>query len=565
MEFWHYNKVVGININKKLGNTNTSDKVSEFLVNLINFDDVTKETTFLEPAAGAGSFYFSIVNSLVEKGFLIDHIVENMVYAFDIDPNALSVLKNSLESKYNYLINENTKIFNANFLTFDLGNLKFDYVITNPPYISNKNIEFEEKYETKENYIKTIKNLIDNDIMNVSDIYIYFHIKALNILKDRGRSIFLCSDSWIDSKFGNIIKKYILNKEYNLDLIVNSQLYPFFRDDTNAILTVISKSTNDKTSVVNLREELKNVDFNKISSFELSKKDLFTLLHDKNILNKRNALILFYDYFFSINNFYVENKDLFTNLNNDFIVETTSLTQASMSSANMLIDYRDDICPIFWQIQARVNKLPNYKNQIFKDELVYCVNVEKIPEKFKVNFKNNNFYISNVIDRFPLLFNVDHETFHVSKYFSLEALDKNSKNLESIARIHSIYSILDMELNMKEGTRKTLRKGECGLAKEIKKSDLEAIRIPINVDFSDVSKNIKDYSEKVIYNLETALLDQDYISIQKHITNKLGLTVDDLKFVIKNALFLYVLRMRNIKKIINFEEYYSEMLEKIDI
>lgn len=565
MEFWHYNKVVGIKINKKLGNTNTSDKLSEFLVGFINIENITNESRFLEPAVGAGSFYFAILNLLIEKEFKIDYIVENMIYAYDIDSKALSVLKSQLKTKYNYEVNENTKIFNSNFLTEEVKNIKFDYVITNPPYISNKNIEIDENFNSKEEYIKFLREQIDKDIATVSDVYMYFKIKCLNLLKDNGLSIFLCSDSWIDSKFGEVLKNYILEDDYNLDLLVNSQLYPFFRDDTNAILTIISKSNKNSTQIVNLREELSNVDMSKIQSYEINKKDLKILFKDESVLNKRNALILFYDFYFNINNFYLENANKFCKIGEDFTIETTSLTQNSMLSSNMLTEYNENLIPVFWQIQARVNKLPNYKNKIEKEDLVYSVLLENIPEKYQENIKENNFYLSNVIDRFPLFFNVEEKTFQVSKYFSFLNKNNKHKNFEDISRLLSVYSILDMELNLKEGTRKTLRKGECGLAKEIKKSDLESIRIPKEIDFSKVKLNIENYSNKVIYNIENAILDEDYIEIQKHITKELGLTEKDLVIVIKNLMFLYVLRMRNISKIINFESYFESLLKKIKI
>lgn len=565
MEFWHYNKVVGIKINKKLGNTNTSDKLSEFLVGFINIENITKESRFLEPAVGAGSFYFAILNLLIEKDFKIDYIVENMIYAYDIDSKALSVLKSQLKTKYNYEVNENTKIFNSNFLTEEVKNIKFDYVITNPPYISNKNIEIDENFNSKEEYIKFLREQIDKDIATVSDVYMYFKIKCLNLLKDNGLSIFLCSDSWIDSKFGEVLKNYILEDNYNLDLLVNSQLYPFFRDDTNAILTIISKSNKNSTQVVNLREELSNVDMSKIQSYEINKKDLKILFKDESVLNKRNALILFYDFYFNINNFYLENANKFCKIGEDFTIETTSLTQNAMLSSNMLTEYNEKLIPVFWQIQARVNKLPNYKNKIEKEDLVYSVILENIPEKYKDNIKENNFYLSNIIDRFPLFFNVEEKTFQVSKYFSFLNKNNRNKNFEDISRLLSVYSILDMELNLKEGTRKTLRKGECGLAKEIKKSDLESIRIPKEIDFSKIKLNIENYSNKIIYNIENAILDEDYIEIQKHITKELGLTEKDLIIVIKNLMFLYVLRMRNISKIVNFETYFENLLKKINI
>ena len=562
MEFWHYNRVIGLEISKNLGNTNTSDKVADFLLNFVNFDDVNKNTKFLEPAVGSGSFYFAMLEELLNKGFSLEYIVENMIYAYDIDKNALNILIKKLSDNFNYVLNENTKIFNTNFLLADIP-VNFDYVITNPPYISNKNIEKDHFFETKDDYIKELKNKIDINILSASDLYVYFHIKSMKLLKENGKSIFLCSDSWIDSKFGEILQKYLFESDYNLDLIVNSQLYPFFRDDTNAILTVISKSKNEFLKVVNLREELTKVDFEIMPSFQMKKNDVKKIFENKEIINKRNALILFFDYYFDIQNFFSKNHEKFISAKKLFDIESTSLTQATMDKEGMIEHLTENGVPVFWQIQARVNKLPNYKNNIKREELTYSIIEEKVPEKYQINYKENNFYFSNIIDRFPLLFKTDNKTFHVSKYFNIQPKNLTSDRLNDIMLFNNVFTVLDMELRLKEGTRKTLRKGECGLAKEIKKSDLEDMFLPNNIDFSAVKNNIEKYANKVIYNIETALLDEDYFEIQKHIAKSMGFNDKEFKFVIEMLLFLYVLRMRNIEKINNFHKYKEDMFSKM--
>lgn len=570
MEFWHYNKVVGIEISKKLGNTNTSDKVADLLLNFINFENTSAKTKFLEPAVGSGSFYFSIVEELISRNFTIREIVEEMIYGYDIDNKALSILKKKLLDNYNYICNENTKIFNKNFL-LEKFEINFDYIITNPPYISNKNIEKDELFESKEEYIEYLKDNIDKDINSASDIYVYFQIKCMQLLNAGGKSIFLCSDSWIDSKFGEVIKNYILNKDYNLDLIVNSQLYPFFRDDTNAILTLISKENENEnkektTKIINLREELKSIDLENIQSYEMTKEDLGKIFKDDRLINKRNALILFFDYYFDIDNFFLRNTDKFEKVKERFEIKTTSLTQAFMEKNEMLLPLTEGETPVFWQIQSRVNKIPNYKNNININELTYSVDKNKVPEKYEENWRKNNFYFSNIIDRYPLLFAVENtETFHVSKYFSIESKKEASSNIKDILLFNNVFTMLDMELRMKEGTRKTLRKGECGLAKEIKRDDLIEVLIPKNISFEKVEENIEKYKNKVIFNIELALQDSDYLTIQKHIAKEMGLSNDDLKFVIKKLIFLYVLRMRNIVKIQNFETYIEDFINKLDI
>lgn len=568
MRIWNHNKKVGLPLNKFLGNTNTSNEVSEFLVNaFIDFSKVSQKTLFLEPSVGTGSFYFALMDQLLSLKFPVKTIAEDMLYAFDVDLSAIAYVKKKLQKDYNYTVNKETKIFNKDFLAHDFKGTQFDYVVTNPPYISNKNIRFDDAlYVNKADYLGTLQRLIDPNISNMADIYVYFYIKSFQLLKNGGQSIFLCSDSWIDGRFGDVIKSYLFSKDkskpfFNLDIVLSSQLHPFFRDDTNAILTVISKNTTNKTTkIIPLKTSLEDMDPASLNFFEISSTEMESLLTTKEIVNRRNAIILFYEKFFEVNKFFIQQKDKFITVEDAYDVSTASLSQATMLKENMLLEtsHSDDkeTTPVFWQIQSRINRIPDYKNHIEKDSLAFGLNVENVPDKYLGNVVEDNLYMSTIIDRLPLLFYVEGESFHVSKYFSIKSKRKVSP-AESVFYLNNVFTLLDMEIALKEGTRKTLRKGECGLAKEVKASDLNKVRIPANLDFGRVRDEMKCFSEKVIFSVEVALQDPDYMTIQRSIASQLGLE-SELMFVIENLIFLYVTRMRNIEKIENFKEYFEK-------
>jgi type I restriction-modification system DNA methylase subunit len=205
MEIWNYNKDVGIPVSKELGNTNTHYSIAHFIVKaFVDPKNVSKNTKFLEPAVGSGSFYFAMLDFLLEHGFQKKHIIENMLYAYDIDDNALDIFKKKLSEKYGYHSSKHN-IFSANFL-LTKNNIKFDYIITNPPYISSKNIKLNDM--SKEEFISQVKSINNIDFDNRSDIYMMFFLKTLPLLNTNGKQIFLCSDSWIDCDYGEeLIKK----------------------------------------------------------------------------------------------------------------------------------------------------------------------------------------------------------------------------------------------------------------------------------------------------------------------------------------------------------------------
>lgn len=537
-EFWHYNKKIGIET--KLGNTNTDDDLSKIILNFLHIE-LNETIKILEPAVGSGSFYFALLEKLKDY-YSIEYIVENILYAYDIDEEALSILKNRLIEQYHYQINQNTKIFHQDFL-LSHNNIQFDYIITNPPYISYRHIK------NKKEFIHYSD--IDKDILKTSDLYIYFYIKCMKMLKNNGKMLFLCSDTWIDAEFGNVLKKYLTEtKEYNLDYLINSQLYPFFRDDTNAIITIISKTNKQESIICNYREYITR-EFT--TQFKITKQELKTLFEDETILNKRNALVLFFDYYHSLKHLFNDNS-CFIKIKDEFEVQTTSESFSKLNNKVENISSNHNLV-IFWQPQARVNRKPNYKNFIKAQELPY--QIENPNDK---NIKNKGIYLSNVIDRFPLVFNIDYPSYHVSKYFYLKdknIRNNNQTNLKHIL-LNNIFTFLNMELELKEGTRKTLRKGEYGLAKEINKKDLMEIKIPNINDFSEIKNDIIQYSNKIIYNIEDALKDNNYLNIQLFIAKKLNFSKEQTLEIIKNLLFLYLLRMRNIEKITHFEEYFKE-------
>lgn len=545
---WNYNKKIGLEKDKSLGNTNTPIETARSLVKkFVNLNEINKNSTFLEPCVGTGSFYFALVDHLSQK-FEIKHILENMLYAYEIDEIALNIFKEEIKKRYPNIDLKKTNIFLGNFLKEKVDK-KFNFVITNPPYISSSKINTDPDFSSRESFISYLRNTIDTDIDKKADIYIYFFIKTLNLLKENGKQIFLCSDSWLDSNFGSVLKKY-LKKSFNLDIIISHRLHSLFRDDTSAITTIISKSNNNKTDVYQL--DLKDFNFDESNiTFSLSRDEFLKRIDDEKT-KKRNLLILFGDDYIKGEEFLIKNKNNLIKLNKIIDIKTSTTTFNDLKKKNVLIENSDDYYKIFFQIQARVNKPPNYKNNILKNELIYSIKDEDSTDI--LSLEENNTYLSTIIDRYPLLFYVKNEkTYHVSKYLSLKFIDQKIPVELLPISINNLVTMYMIEVFLKEGTRKTLRVGEMGFGKEIRKSELQDLPI---LDITKLShsaknkilKNQKELENKILYNIETACSDKNYLSIQQTILDdlKIEISLEDLK---KQVLKMYFRRMRNIAKI----------------
>lgn len=561
MNLWNYNKNVGIGLDKSLGNTNTHYSIAEIMVrDFIVEEEITKNHKFLEPAVGAGSFYFAILNKLMKLGFEKNHIIENMIFAYDVDSVALSILEEKLRKDYEYS-GEKQKIFHCDFLTKSIEG-DFDYVITNPPYISSKNIKQEGR--SREEYLSEVGRVSQINFDGRSDVYMMFFLKTLKMLRPNGRQIFLCSDSWIDCGYGDLLKEEVTGK-YSLEYVVNSQLYPFFRDDTSAVITVIKNdaSKDCETKLISIKSNIDLVgSIIDLPFTTLNKSELLSLFKNDNILNKRNVLVLHGDKYEKNKSVINKYEKFFTKTKNIIDISSTGTSKSKLEKEGLLLPNDGDGVgvPVFWQIQARVNKKPNYKNKIECSELPYKIDTDKISGNLTKLVRDNSVYMSGIIDRFPLIFFTNGKTFHVSKYLHLNS-DILSKT-EVCLTMNSVFTYYNMELDLKEGTRKTLRVGEMGLTKEIKRQDLENIRCIDFTKFTESTrKKISELGEKyqsnIVYSIETAIQDKNYMAIQELIKEEIGMSNEDFNYILKGLMEMYYFRMRNLAKIKLFKDEYE--------
>ena len=94
----------------------------------------------------------------------------------------------------------------------------FDVVIGNPPYFQlqkNKKVSDELSKMNYQTYSKS------------SDIYCIFYEKGIQLLKEDGILSFISSDSWLKTKYGNVLRRYLLENTDPLILIdfENSQVF----------------------------------------------------------------------------------------------------------------------------------------------------------------------------------------------------------------------------------------------------------------------------------------------------------------------------------------------------
>ncbi len=113
----------------------------------------------------------------------------------------------------------------------------FDIVLANPPYVSSSDIG-----NNKNNIVNRYEGIVPAN----SDLYVYFYIRGLEILKNNGIQIFICSNSWMYTEYGVNLTKYILNNAYLENIYESSVEKQFASAEINTIISIVQKTKNKK-------------------------------------------------------------------------------------------------------------------------------------------------------------------------------------------------------------------------------------------------------------------------------------------------------------------------------
>lgn len=189
-----------INDRKRLGQYNTpfqlSSQIASYVLNMMGKANLS----VFEPAVGSGSFLSALLEIGSEK-----EIVFSELEGIDIDQKYLSIAETVFGNIEGVFLN------NADFFNFSTEK-KYDLVISNPPYVRHHKLD----KEFKRNYSKQIKEKFGITVSGLADLYIYFTILSHTFIKDDGFGVWLLPSEFLDVKYGDSLKKYLLN---NVELL----------------------------------------------------------------------------------------------------------------------------------------------------------------------------------------------------------------------------------------------------------------------------------------------------------------------------------------------------------
>lgn len=125
----------------------------------------------------------------------------------------------------------------------------FDIVLANPPYVRQEEIKPKE-------YKDKLVAIYSEAMSGKSDLFVAFYARGLQLLRDGGTHVFVCSNSWLDVGYGGKLQGYLLNNSHIAAIYDSAIERQFASADINTIISFIHKQEpddDDVTRFVSLR------------------------------------------------------------------------------------------------------------------------------------------------------------------------------------------------------------------------------------------------------------------------------------------------------------------------
>lgn len=211
---------------KELGQFFTSDMVAEFMAKWVLLNS---PNNILDPATGPGIF--------IEKVEKINKDIDKTIC--EVDPMMIKIF---LNKKF-----ANTKIIDSDYLQYFFEN-KFDAIICNPPYNRFQN------FKNRKQIIKLFNEKFGFSINGYSNQYVYFLLKSMMELNEKGRCAYIVPYEFLNSGYGEYVKKILLEfKMLDSILVFDNNLNLFDDALTTSCIILLENIPHKKVKFYKLK------------------------------------------------------------------------------------------------------------------------------------------------------------------------------------------------------------------------------------------------------------------------------------------------------------------------
>ena len=278
---------------KKLGEYYTPPEVVRYILDSVGYtpEEDIEGKKLLDPACGSGTFLVEATKRLVgrylskihkrwaiglapEEASMVLESIRDSIYGLDINVFACHIAEMNLffqtidlyeniktkypeetfkgfnvfctdsllpaERKLEDFIDARVKPFlNDQKRIAGIKDMKFDFVIGNPPYVRVQRLEKEQK-EHYERYYQTPKANYD--------IYIIFIERGVKWLENNGKLGYITSDQYALTNYGEKLRKFIA-ENYKIEQFIDFADTGVFRDVTNYPSIIVIKKTDSEKDI----------------------------------------------------------------------------------------------------------------------------------------------------------------------------------------------------------------------------------------------------------------------------------------------------------------------------
>lgn len=258
-------------------------KIIQQMVDNINFN---KDSKILDCSCGYSSFLIYIIQIYKQKfNKSISDILKENIFGIDLLSNNIEISKKLiyiLAKEYDEEVNEN----DFNFIEYDFlkyeTNIKFDWIIGNPPYIKIQDLDID--------YRNWINKKYTTCSLGNFNIYYAFYEKAYSLLNDDGELIFITPNSFYYNDSSKLLRNFLKSKIYKIFDFKSQKVFNV--GSYNCIIWINKKENN--LIYYETNNEIKYINYNQLTN---SKWNFLTINEQNNIYNIENAGIKLKDLF----------------------------------------------------------------------------------------------------------------------------------------------------------------------------------------------------------------------------------------------------------------------------
>lgn len=244
------------NPNKRNGKIYTPEYLVKIILNFINYNsenNITKKH-IIDNSCGDGAFLSVIVDryckSFLKKSSNLEILKKELstyIHGIEIDEiECKKCIKNLsiVVKKYNINDSIDWDIICEDTLRVNRYDGKMDYVVGNPPYVRIHNLSKNtNNTNNTDNLYNNIKQFSFSQY-GMTDLFIVFFEISFKMLSKTGKMSIITPSSWLTSKAGQKLRKYILEK-HNLSGVIDLEHFQAFDAITYTLISRFNKNYNN--------------------------------------------------------------------------------------------------------------------------------------------------------------------------------------------------------------------------------------------------------------------------------------------------------------------------------